>query len=225
MRRLAHQLSAIQGVRATPGIRSGLCTIHQEHPSVRAAALPGAAFGAICELSEGHDLRDVVRSPEALRALADALWEHSLLVIRGQHRLPPSELAGLTWAFDPDARTVWRDQGFDAWEVSKSRDGKGNGFGTGAGTGAVATAGAPFRPSWLPPVPAESLRVSRGFSGALAIGQGEVTGAEFENRGGRLGGGYTRRPGFNSSLQWHIDGAFWKTLPPAVSVLRCVEPW
>ena len=31
------------------------------------------------------------------------------------------------------------------------------------------------------------------------------------------------RPQFSSALQWHIDGAFWNTLPPAVSCLRCVE--
>jgi hypothetical protein len=171
----------------------------------------------------GVDLRAVIRSASLSRELAAALWEHTLLVIRDQHMLPPAELAGLTWSFDPDARSVWRDQGFDQWEVSKARDRKGNGFGTGNGTGVVATAGIPFRPDWLPPVAAEEMSVPEGFSGTLTIGQGEVAGKEYSGGGGRLGGGYTRRPGFNSGLQWHVDGAFWNTLPPAVSCLRCLE--
>ena len=190
---------------------------------IRATPIPNAAFGAVCELPAGADLRAVIRSRHLSDELSAVLWEHSLLVIKGQHELPPAELAGLTWSFDPEARSVWRDQGFDVWEVEKARDRKGNGFGTGAGTGAVATAGTPFRADWLPAVDAESLSVSEGFSGALAIGQGEVTGEQYSGGGGRLGGGYTRRPSFNSSLQWHVDGAFWNTLPPAVSCLRCVE--
>ena len=63
-------------------------------------------FGARCT----GDLRQILRDPVALARLHSLLYEHQLLVFKGQHDLPASDLAGLCWSFDPLATSVWRDQ-------------------------------------------------------------------------------------------------------------------
>ena len=72
--------------------------------------------------------------------------------------------------------------------------------------------------------------VSDGFSGTIAIGQAELV--DHYGLNGALGG--TKRYGAVTSaansqvvgggvLQWHVDGAYYRKMPPAVTALQCVE--
>jgi peptidoglycan/xylan/chitin deacetylase (PgdA/CDA1 family)/alpha-ketoglutarate-dependent taurine dioxygenase len=173
----------------------------------------GAGFGAVCTA----DIAAAMAEPggAALAAIHAALSEHELLVFKGQVGLEPEVLAAFTHSFDRASPSVWRDLQKNPWELDKAKLG-------------------PAGDLMLPGKPAaelpEAVDITSGFSGTIAIGQGEVT-DHFGLARGQLGG---VRPHYNNStagsqvvgggtLQWHIDGAWHKKLPPLTTCLHCVE--
>ena len=152
----------------------------------------GVAFGAqVC----GVDLNSLTTAESDV--IVSALDEHLFLCFPDQHTVAPTAEARLARLFDPTTVSAWRDQETNPWERYKAKK-----LG-GAGT---------FQ---LPDHPA-----------TLVIGKGKVSGhwGLTETLGGSrkaygktegsqvIGGGL---------LQWHIDGAFWRTHPPRVTVMSC----
>ncbi|KAF2444154.1 Clavaminate synthase-like protein [Karstenula rhodostoma CBS 690.94] len=58
-------------------------------------------FGAVIE---GIDLEDI--SDSEVKALADAIWTHKLVIVKGQHHVRPIKQWELVTRFDPDAPLV-----------------------------------------------------------------------------------------------------------------------
>ena len=80
------------------------------HPLQKAAS-----FGAEVE---GIDLASV--DEEELGLIKAALSEHLVLVIRGQGAVDPTDIVAFTRQFDPEAKSVWRDQATNPWERYKA---------------------------------------------------------------------------------------------------------
>jgi len=181
--------------------------------TVRCAPL--APFGAVCS---ADICATVAEGPDGatMRAIREALRHHTLLVFKGQRDLSPPVLGAFTHAFDSDAPSVWRDLNHNPWEKEKVR--------TGARDKMLP--GEPAVPGGLSPTVVKT----PDFSGALAIGQGELH-DHFGLSGylGRPASDYVNNEA-NSQvvgggvLQWHIDGCFYGKHPPAVTALHCMEP-
>jgi xanthine dioxygenase len=161
-------------------------------------------FGAIIEggvaLTELDDREfDLVRQ---------ALYEFQFLVFKNQQDLHPKDQAIFFRRFDPapavcrgdDSRqrsSIWRDLECNPWELEKTRLGN------------------------------HDIKL-KDCPEILVIGQGDY---EHDGTVSQLGGAH-KNYGMSLSnsqvvggnqLQWHIDGAFYQTLPPAVTGLLCKE--
>lgn len=143
---------------------------------------------------------------EDFARIEEALHEHQFVVLRNQSdSLDPRALADFVRCFDPQCKTIWRDQATNPWEQYKAEH-----MG-GAGT---------FQ---LPGSRTDTLVLGKGevqdHFGLTAM-LGGRRGAYGKTSGSQvLGGG---------QLQWHIDGAFWGTrdssgLPCRVVCMRCWE--
>ena len=145
--------------------------------------LPNSPFGARVE-----DVDCAQVSKDDAQAIKNALHKFEVLIFPGQHHLDPHQEVAFYRSIDTEAKSVWRDQVNNAWEVYKVK------MGNQAGTYQI---------------PDES--------GVLVLGQGRidhygldvVLGGERdaygEDEGSQvLGGG---------ALQWHIDGTFYEHHP------------
>lgn len=153
----------------------------------------GPGFGAEVR---GLDLDSL--SGAEVAALRGLLAEHQLLCFPEQAHVSPQAEAALALVFDPAATTVWRDQSTNPWERYKAEH-----------LGGAGTFPLPEHPA------------------TLAVGKGPVE--DHHGLTGHLGGhrgAYGNQSGSQviggGQLQWHIDGAFWRTHPPRATVMRCI---
>lgn len=169
------------------------------------AGKPGLnGFGAV--VRSGVRLADL--DDQEFESIRQAMYDYQVLVIKGQQDLSPKDQAEFFGRFDPlpavcigdDERqrtSVWRDLECNPWELEKERSGK------------------------------HDIKL-KGCPEILVIGQGHY---EHDGKVSQLGGAH-KNYGMSvansqvvggNQLQWHIDGAFYQTLPPAVTGLLCKE--
>ena len=155
--------------------------------------LSSSKFGALIE-----DFDCASFSQNDINQLRNALHHHQLLVFPQQSHLSPGHEVSFYKALYPVAKSIWRDQINNPWEVYKVEQGNQ------AGTYQI-----PHEP------------------GVLVIGKGDINhhgldvtlggnrNAYGQDKGSQvLGGG---------ALQWHIDGAFYDKEPCVYTQMHCIE--